>query len=69
MSAATRLPVVAGTLAIAGAVVALWKHPAVQSFIEKYLGTSASSTMLKALIGAAALLNLKNLPGFWHVSE
>ncbi|UJO14095.1 putative thioesterase atnL [Fulvia fulva] len=67
MSAATKVPVVAGTLALTGAVVALWRHPAVQDFIEKYLGTSASSTILKALIGAAALINLKHLPGFWHI--
>lgn len=68
MSAATRLPAVGGTVAITAAVIAAWRNPAVQDFIEQYLGTSASSNMLKALIAGVALVNLKNIPGFWHVS-
>ncbi|CAK4034036.1 4HBT like [Lecanosticta acicola] len=67
MSAATRLPVVGGTLVAAGAVIAAWRHPAVQEFIEQRLGSSASSIMLKALIAGVALINLKNIPGFWHI--
>lgn len=67
MSAVTRLPAVAGTVAVTAAVVAAWRTPAVQELVAQYLGTSASSNMLKALIAGVALVNLKNIPGFWHV--
>lgn len=58
---------VGGTLAVTAAVVAAWRSPAVQEVIVEYLGASASSNMLKALVAGVALLNFKNLPGVWHV--
>ncbi|KAK4505882.1 hypothetical protein PRZ48_003847 [Zasmidium cellare] len=67
MSASTRLPVVGGTVAITAAIIAAWRTPAVQELVVEYLGTSASSNMLKALIAGAALVNFKNLPGVWHI--
>lgn len=59
----------AGNVAVTAGVIALWKNPAVQEFIAEHLGDSASGVMLKALIAGAALVNLKNMPGFWHVSS
>lgn len=67
MSAATRLPAVAGALTAAGGAIAFFSHPAVQAFFTEHFGASAGSRMLKVLAGAFALANLKNLPGFWHI--
>lgn len=67
MSAATRLPTVAKGVAITAAIVAAWRSPIVQTFIAENLGASAGSNMLKALVAGIALVNLKNIPGFWHV--
>lgn len=67
MSAATRLPAIAGALTVAGAVGGFFSHPAVQKFIAEHFGEHAGRTMLKVIVGAIALANLKNLPGFWHL--
>lgn len=67
MSAATRLPFVGGAVTLAAAIIGAWRQPAVQDFIAERLGPSAGSIMLKAFIAGVALLNLKNLPGVWHV--
>ncbi|EME86538.1 uncharacterized protein MYCFIDRAFT_162130 [Pseudocercospora fijiensis CIRAD86] len=67
MSAATRLPAVAGALTVTGGVIAFFSHPAVQAFVTEKFGANAGSKMLKILAGAIALANLKNLPGLWHV--
>ncbi|KXT13723.1 hypothetical protein AC579_10058 [Pseudocercospora musae] len=66
MSAATRLPAVAGALTVTGGVIAFFSHPTVQAFVTEKFGANAGSKMLKILAGAIALVNLKNLPGLWH---
>ena len=67
MSAATRIPAVASLAAIAAISMAAWKQLAVQDLIVQYLDSSTASNLLKAIIAGIALLNLKNLPGVWHV--
>jgi hypothetical protein len=67
MSAAMRLPAVAGCLTIAGVVAAVCAHPAFQQFIRERFGQHAASILFKTLLGAYALANIKNLPGVWSI--
>lgn len=67
MSAATRLPAVAGALAVVGGAFAFLSHPTVQHFFTERFGSKAGSIMLKLCAAAFALANLKNVPGFWHI--
>jgi hypothetical protein len=67
MSAATRLPAVAGALTVVGGSIAALSRPTVHSFLAKRFGARSGSLALKLLALVFALANLKNLPGFWHI--
>lgn len=68
MSAASRLPAVAGTLGLGTFVAGLAALPSVRAFTFKYLGLRVSENMWKIAALLLALANFKNLPGVWHVS-
>lgn len=68
MSAASRLPVVAGTLSLGAFVAGLAALPSVREFAFTYFGSRVSKNMWKIAALVLALANFKNLPGVWHVS-
>ncbi|KAK3719658.1 hypothetical protein LTR37_004195 [Vermiconidia calcicola] len=63
MSAATRLPTIVGLITTSVAIVGATRLPTVRDFLSSYLGPNG--TRLLALL--FALVNLKNLPGLWHI--
>ncbi|GAB7340782.1 hypothetical protein MBLNU457_7154t1 [Dothideomycetes sp. NU457] len=70
MSAATRMPVLAGTLTT-GAIIGLFSTiPSLRQHLLKYLPTLpfgvSSSLILKLLLALSLLLNFKSLPLVWH---
>lgn len=67
MSAATRLPTIAGLLGTSAALIGLSSMPSVQNYLSRYIGANGSKTLLRILAVLIALSNLKNLPGFWHI--
>ena len=67
MSAATRLKTMAGLAAIGAAAAGITTLPSVKDFLNKYPGPNGSRNSLRVLAVVVALLNLKNLPGFWHI--
>jgi hypothetical protein len=69
MSAAQRMPIVGGTLAlgISGAAMAL--IPSLREAVTRYLGISAPGGIWRILAIFFALLSLKSLPFVWHVSS
>lgn len=67
MSAATRLTTVAGVVTTSAAIVGLTSLPSVRDFINRHIGENGSRNVWRALAIIFALLNLKNLPGFWHI--
>lgn len=67
MSAATRLTTVAGVLTTSAAILGVSAHPSVRDFISRHLGENGSRNIWRFLAVLFALLNLKNLPGFWHI--
>jgi len=69
MSAAARLPAIAGTISVGAVIAGLTSLPAVREYLARYLGASITQNMWKIAAVAFALVNLKNLPGFWHVRQ
>lgn len=63
MSAAQRMPVVAGTLGVGALAVLLLSS----STARNAIGMSTSGGIWRLLAIAFALLNVKNLPFVWHV--
>lgn len=68
MSAAQRIPVLAGTLGIGAVVAAISTIPALRNLTSRYLSFSAPGGIWRILAILFALINLKNLPFLWHVS-
>lgn len=69
MSAAQRMPVLAGTLGIGAVVAAISTIPAVRNVFSRYVSFSAPGGIWRILAILFALINLKNLPFLWHVSS
>jgi len=67
MSAIQRLPQVGGTLSIAAGIFAVAGIPSLRHRFTDLLSGGVSGNMLRLLVAAFALLNLKNLPFVWHV--
>lgn len=67
MSAAMRLKAMAGLAAMGAAIAGIATQPSVRDFIARQLGPNGSRNMWRALALVLALLNLKNIPGFWHI--
>lgn len=67
MSAVQRLPMVAGTLTFGASLAAIAGIPALRYRFTDLLSRGATGKMLRLLVVAYALLNLKNLPFIWHV--
>jgi hypothetical protein len=67
MSAVQRLPMVAGTLTFGASLAAIAGIPALRRRFTELASRGATGKMLRLLVVAYALLNLKNLPFMWHV--
>ncbi|KAK0342653.1 hypothetical protein LTR91_022167 [Friedmanniomyces endolithicus] len=67
MSAASRLPTIAGTITLGALVAGITSLPSVRAYIARFLGAKASKHMWKIAAVAFALTNFKNLPGVWHI--
>lgn len=67
MSAATRLPTIAGVVAAAAALIGATRIASVREYVEHHLGSSALRSSWRFLLLLLALVNFKNLPGLWHV--
>ncbi|KAK4550493.1 hypothetical protein LTR36_000072 [Oleoguttula mirabilis] len=67
MSAASRLPAIAGTVTLGALIATVTALPSVRDYLARYLGTAVSNNMWRIAAVAFALVNLKNLPGFWHI--
>ncbi|KAK1070145.1 hypothetical protein LTR12_003482 [Friedmanniomyces endolithicus] len=67
MSAASRLPTIAGTITVGALIAGITSLPSVRAYIAKFLGAKASNHMWKIAAVAFALTNFKNLPGVWHI--
>lgn len=69
MSAAQRMPIVGGTLAIGVTGAAMALIPSLREAITRYLGISAPGGIWRILAVFFALLSIKSLPFVWHVSK
>ena len=67
MSAAQRMPIVGGTLAIGVTGAAMALIPSLREAVTRYLGISAPGGVWRILAIVFALLSLKSLPFVWHV--
>lgn len=67
MSAAQRMPIVGGTLAIGVTGAAMALIPSLREAVTRYLGISAPGGVWRILAIFFALLSLKSLPFVWHV--
>jgi hypothetical protein len=67
MSASTRLPTIAALISTAAALVGISSMPAVRDFLSRHLGSNGTKYAWRTLALIFALLNLKNIPGFWHI--
>lgn len=67
MSAAQRMPIVGGTLAIGVSGAAMAFVPSLREAITRYLGISVPGGIWRILAIFFALLSLKSLPFVWHV--
>lgn len=67
MSAASRLPAIAGTLSLSALAACITTLPSVREFLVRHLGEGMATNMWRIAALAFALANLKNLPGFWHI--
>ncbi|KAK0254315.1 hypothetical protein LTS09_010741 [Friedmanniomyces endolithicus] len=67
MSAASRLPTIAGTITLGALIAGITSLPSVRAHIAKFLGAKVSKHMWKIAAVAFALTNFKNLPGVWHI--
>lgn len=68
MSAVQRLPMMAGTLSVGATLAAIIGVPSLRNRFAHLIGTGKTGNMLRLIVVAFALLNLKNLPFVWHVS-
>ncbi|KAI4758952.1 hypothetical protein E4T52_01802 [Aureobasidium sp. EXF-3400] len=66
MSAAQRMPIVGGTLAIGVTGAAMALIPSLREAVTRYLGISAPGGVWRILAIFFALLSLKSLPFVWH---
>ncbi|WPH04139.1 4HBT like protein [Acrodontium crateriforme] len=57
----------AGALAVGAVVAGLSTHPIFREIAARYLGQGAFGKIWKLAALALALVNLKNIPGFWHL--
>ena len=57
----------AGFAALSATVAGIITLPSVKDFFIKYLGPNGSRNTWRVLAVVIALLNLKNIPGFWHI--
>ena len=67
MSAATRLKTMAGIVTTSAAIVGITSLPSVRDFLSKHIGPNATKHTWRLLAILFALINLKNIPGFWHI--
>lgn len=67
MSAVTRLRLMAGIVTTSAAVLGISRLPVIRDILSKYLGPHGTKYTWRILALAFALLNLKNLPFFWHI--
>lgn len=67
MSGASQLRTIAGILTTSAAVISLAGLQSVRNFLSNTLGPNGSKHTRRTLLLLFALLNLKNLPGFWHI--
>ncbi|TKA77392.1 hypothetical protein B0A55_03232 [Friedmanniomyces simplex] len=67
MSAASRLPTIAGTITLGALLAGITSLASVRAYIARYLGAKATKHMWKIAVVAFALTNFKNLPGVWHI--
>ncbi|KAK5173020.1 uncharacterized protein LTR77_003142 [Saxophila tyrrhenica] len=67
MSAATRLKAIATLATTSFAILGISALPSVRDFITRHLGPNGLKNAYRVLALIFALLNLKNLPGFWHL--
>lgn len=68
MSAAQRMPVLGGTLAIGVTGAAMAAVPSFREAVTRFLGISAPGGVWRILAIFFALLSVKSLPFVWHVS-
>ena len=69
MSAAQRMPILGGTLAIGITGGAMALIPSFREALTRYLGISAPGGVWRILAIFFALLSIKSLPFVWHVSH
>ena len=62
-----RLKAIAGFAAMGAAVVGVASPSTVRHFVARYLRPNSSNNIWRVLALFFALLNLKNIPGFWHI--
>ncbi|KAK5727851.1 hypothetical protein LTR17_012394 [Elasticomyces elasticus] len=62
MSAASRLPTIAGTITLGALIAGLTR-----AYLARYLGGKTTRMVWAIAAVAFALTNLKNLPGVWHI--
>ncbi|KAI4715712.1 hypothetical protein E4T48_08082 [Aureobasidium sp. EXF-10727] len=67
MSAAQRMPVLGGTLAIGATGAAMALIPSFREAVTRYLGISAPGGVWRILAIFFALLSIKSLPFVWHL--
>lgn len=68
MSAAQRLPFIAGLTGAGASFTAVAAIPSLRLYLIRILGVQAPGGIWRFLFIILALLNLKNLPFIWHVS-
>jgi len=68
MSAAGKLPAIAGTLGLGALLAGIASVPAVRETLTKYLGAKVTNNMWKIVALALATTSIKNVPFAWHVS-
>lgn len=69
MSAAQRMPILGGTLALGTTGAAMALIPSFREAVTRYLGISAPGGVWRILAIFFALLSIKSLPFVWHVSH
>ncbi|KAK4580414.1 hypothetical protein LTR86_000617 [Recurvomyces mirabilis] len=67
MSAAARLPTIAGTITLGAFLAGLTSLPSVRAFLVRYIGLRATRHMWKLTAAAFAIANFKNIPLVWHI--
>ena len=57
----------AGIVTTSAAVLGITSLPSVREFLSRYLGPNGTKNTWRFVAILFALINLKNLPGFWHI--